>query len=122
MSRTILTPGRLYALLSSEFKKRRPALCLNCRTPFPYLVVRPDDVSANWFVSPFTECRHGCHRVIAEIVARLWPLYDLEDWTATAREFPDDRMRRRRDPVFNCLNPDMSDACSHGRTASGTKE
>ena len=110
MPRTILTPGRLYAKLSAEFKKGRPANCTTCRMPFPYLVIRPDEVSANWFVAGFSECHHGCHRVIAEIVARLWPMYDLVDFTTDAREFPDDKMRRRRDPIFNCLNPQERDA------------
>lgn len=110
MPRTVLTPGRLFALLSSEFRRSRPAQCTGCRMPFPYLVIRPDEVSANWFVSPFAECPHGCHGVIAEIVARLGPLYDLVDWTAVPREFPDDRMRRRRDPVFNWLHPDKREA------------
>ena len=108
MAREILTPGRLFAVLSQDFKKSRPAGCTSCRMPFPYLVIRPDDVSANWFVAGFSECRHGCHRVIADIVARMWPHYDLEDHTRDAREFPDEQMRRRRDPVWNCLNPDAN--------------
>jgi hypothetical protein len=102
--RTTLTPGRLYALLSWEYKKARPARCTSCRSPFPYLVERPDADSANWYVSGFSECRHGCHAVIAEIMARLWEDYDIVDLTATPKEFPDDRMRRGRDPIWNYLH------------------
>lgn len=102
--RTTLTPGRLYALLSLEYKRARPALCMTCRLPFPYLVERSDPASANWFVCGFSECPHGCHRVIAEIIARLWTGYDLEDLTATPSEFPDERMRWGKDPVWNHLN------------------
>lgn len=99
--RKILTPGRLYALLSTEYRKARPAKCTSCRSPFPYLVERPDEVSANWYVEGFGECRHGCHAVMAGVVTRLWEAYDLTDHTATAAEFPDARMRRGRDPVWN---------------------
>lgn len=102
--RTTLTPGRLYALLSWEFKQARPAQCTSCRSPFPYLVERPDGACANWYVSGFSECRHGCHVALAAIVARMWTNYDLQDLTAAAQEFPDDRMRRGRDPIWNHLN------------------
>jgi hypothetical protein len=105
MARITLTPGRLYTLLSAEYKKVRPPRCMSCRTPYPYLVVRSEGMPANWFVAGMSDCRHGCHTVIAEIVARLWEGYDLQDHTATAKEFPDDKMRRRRDPVWNTLNP-----------------
>lgn len=94
----------MYALLSLEFKRARPAFCRRCRAPFPYLVERTDFASANWFVSGFSECLHGCHRVVAEIIARLWTDYDLQDLTATPSEFPDDGMRRGKDPVWNHLN------------------
>lgn len=102
--RTILTPGRLYALLSLEYKKSKPARCTSCRSPFPCLIERPDETSANWYVTAFGECRHGCHAVIAEIVTRLWPSYDLVDVTAKPAEFPDARMRRGRDPVWNLIS------------------
>lgn len=107
--RSTLTPGRLYALLSSEYRKARPAGCTSCRTPFPYLVERPDDAAANWYVSGFSECRHGCHRVIAGILERLWAKHDLLDSTAQPQEFPDARIRRGRDPVWNALRrePEM---------------
>jgi hypothetical protein len=101
--RSTLTPGRLYALLSWEYKKARPARCTSCRSPFPCLVKRPDDASANWYVDAFPECRYGCHAVIAEIIARLWGKYDLVDLVSEAREFPDARIRQGRDPIWNCL-------------------
>jgi hypothetical protein len=93
----------LYALLSLEYKKARPAQCTACHLPFPYLVERADSASPNWFVRGLSECPHGCHRLMAEIVARLWEEYDLQDLTATPSEFPDDRMRRGKDPVWNQL-------------------
>jgi hypothetical protein len=35
-------------------------------------------VSANWLFGTPTECPHGCHLVIVELMARLWTRYDLK--------------------------------------------
>jgi hypothetical protein len=47
--------------------------------PLPFLVERPDDVSANWRIGTAAPCVHGCDRIIGEIAAKLWPTYDLND-------------------------------------------
>ena len=52
--------------------------------PLPFLIERPDDVSANWRIGTPSPCANGCDAIIAEIAARLWPLYDLHDPTAVA--------------------------------------
>ena len=46
--------------------------------PLPYWRRPPDDVSANWHIGQPTECPHGCHVVVAELLARLWTRYDIE--------------------------------------------
>jgi len=51
--------------------------------PLPFLIERPDEVSANWRIGTPTTCANGCDAIIAEIAARLWPLY-LHDPTAVA--------------------------------------
>ena len=79
MSRTPLSPGRLYAKLNEEWRHLRPAGCDRCRMPLPVAMARPDDVSANWRIGAAPWCPHRCDGVIVEIAGRLWPLYDLAE-------------------------------------------
>lgn len=78
MPRERLSPARLYAVLEREFRARRPAQCTTCRVPLPYPCEAPDEVSANWRFGNPTECPHGCHVVIAELLTGLWARYDIE--------------------------------------------
>jgi hypothetical protein len=70
--------AQLYAILDREFKRARPAECATCAVPLPYWRKPPDDVSANWFIGTPRECAHGCHLVIAELLASLWTKYDID--------------------------------------------
>lgn len=74
-----LSPGALYTRLLSEFKQRRPAACDRCKMPLPYLIERPDVVSANWRIGTPAACVHKCDLLITEIAAQLWPQCDLSD-------------------------------------------
>ena len=78
MTRTTITAAQLYAILEREFARVRPSSCAACRMPLPYWRQPPDDVSANWNIAQPKECPHGCHLVIAELLARLWTRYDIE--------------------------------------------
>ena len=78
MSRVTVSAAQLYAILDREFKRLRPAACATCSVPLPYYRHSPDDVSANWFIGTPRECPHGCHLVVAELLARLWTQYDLD--------------------------------------------
>jgi hypothetical protein len=78
VARTTITPAQLYAVLDREFSQLRPAACSKCRAPLPYWRQPPDDVSANWHIGQPSDCPHGCHLVIAELLARLWTRYDIE--------------------------------------------
>jgi hypothetical protein len=77
VSRKMITSAQLYAILDREFKALRPKECGHCRVPLPYYRKAPDDVSANWSIGTPTECAHGCHVVIAELLTRLWTRYDM---------------------------------------------
>jgi hypothetical protein len=77
MARQKIGAARLYAVLDREFRASRPPLCIVCRVPLPYLSGAPDEVSANWIIGNPAICPHGCHRVIAELLARLWTRYEL---------------------------------------------
>jgi hypothetical protein len=78
MDRTSISPAQLYAILDREFKRLRPKACTTCAVPLPYWQRPPDDVSANWFIGQPKECEHGCHLVVAEVLAKLWTQYDIE--------------------------------------------
>ena len=78
VTRTTLSAAQLYAILDREFKKLRPIACTNCRVPLPYWRKPPDDVSANWHIGQPENCEYGCHLVIAELLAKLWTRYDIE--------------------------------------------
>ena len=82
MSRKTLSSAQLYAILDREFKALRPKACARCRVPLPYFRKAPDDVSANWAIGTPSECPHGCHVVIAELLAKLWTRYDMVPETA----------------------------------------
>jgi hypothetical protein len=76
MRRLKLSPGGLYTILNAELKGRRMVEC-TCRMPLPFLIERPDPVSANWRIGTPIPCARGCDVLIAEIVTAVWPKYDL---------------------------------------------
>ena len=72
-----ISPSALYALLFQELELSRPVGCADCRMPLPFPIEPPDEVSANWRIGTPAPCGFGCDAVIAEIMAGLWPQYDL---------------------------------------------
>jgi hypothetical protein len=78
LSRATITSAQLYAILDREFRQLQPMACRRCRAPLPYWRAPPDEVSANWNIGTPEECPRGCHRVVAELLARMWTLYDME--------------------------------------------
>ena len=79
MDRTSLTPGKLYARLSAEFRRLRPTQCESCAMPMPYLVHRDGDDAPNWAVEDDVAACSGCTLIAAEVVRRLALEYDLWD-------------------------------------------
>jgi len=78
MHRVRLPAAKLYAVLEREFRTIRPEACTTCHMPLPYWSGAPDEVSANWRFGTPTECPHGCHLVIAELLTNLWTSYDID--------------------------------------------
>jgi hypothetical protein len=78
MARQVVSASRLYSVLEREFQAARPDACRDCRIPLPYWHRPPDEVSANWSFGTPSHCRHGCHVIMAELLARLWTLYELQ--------------------------------------------
>ena len=79
MERTALTPGKLYARLSAEFRRVRPEHCGNCRMPMVVLTHRlaPDD--CNWTVEAASNLCDQCEDLIAAIVKQVAAEFDLHD-------------------------------------------
>ncbi|MEO7744111.1 MAG: hypothetical protein ABIR98_14330 [Usitatibacter sp.] len=78
MERTALTPGKLYARLSAEFRRLRPEHCGSCRMPLVVLT-RGGPGECNWIVEPTSKLCGACEALIAEIVQKAAREYDLRD-------------------------------------------
>jgi hypothetical protein len=81
MDRTLLTPGRLYARLSAEFRARRPSAC-SCNVPLP-LVVERDGDSANWELGAVPPVCDACRATIEDVANRASEHFDVYDPTAS---------------------------------------
>jgi hypothetical protein len=82
MEKELLTPGRLYARLSDEFRTRQIASCGGCRMPMVYLREGPGEGLANWIVESSSSACEPCQALIDEIVRQHADRYDLWDPTA----------------------------------------
>lgn len=78
MERKIITPGKLYALLSAEYHRTRPDDCRACRMPMVQLVAPRDFDSPNWKLEAF-QCSDRCGQVVQEIARQYGQQYELFD-------------------------------------------
>lgn len=83
MERSILTPGKLYARLSAEFRRRceHP----NCRMPMVMLAHRVTPEGPNWTLEPSLATCEACMRLVEDIVQEAENEFDLRDPTALPR-------------------------------------
>jgi hypothetical protein len=79
MERTSLTPGKLYARLSAEFRRMRPGDCGNCRMPMVVLTHRLSPGDCNWTVETASNLCDKCEVLIATLVKKAGEEYDLLD-------------------------------------------
>ena len=77
--RTLLTPGKLYARLATEFRRMRPEHCGNCRMPLVLLTHRVGPGACNWTVEPESPLCERCRPLVAAIVQEAAALYDIRD-------------------------------------------
>jgi hypothetical protein len=82
MDRTFLTPGKLYARLSAEFRMLRPDSCSSCSVPLPLVVERDDPESANWQLGGVPAVCDACRATIEEVAHRASEHFDVYDPTA----------------------------------------
>lgn len=78
MDRTLLTPGKLYARLSAEFRERRPPACSTCQMPMVYTVGADDPDRPNWNVEA-PRCCEQCVAIVHELVERYGREFDVFD-------------------------------------------
>ena len=76
--RTIITPGRLYAKLATEFRQSAGASCTQCILPLPYRVDDPGE-GPTWVLGALSKDCEECANVIRAIVRRYQESYDLLD-------------------------------------------
>jgi hypothetical protein len=79
MERIPLTPGKLYALLSAEFRTLRSKQCESCAMPMPYLVHPPYPGAANWAVDDEVAACSECTEIAGKVVERMSGTYDVWD-------------------------------------------
>lgn len=79
MERTALTPGKLYARLSAEFRRVRPEHCGNCRMPMVVLTHRLGPDECNWTIEPLSTLCDECKDLIAATVRKVALECDLHD-------------------------------------------
>lgn len=72
-----ITPGRLYARLSAEFRRRRS--CAWCRLPLPLMVEREADDEPNWTLDAFGPGCTGCERLVRALTHEYQDRFDLHD-------------------------------------------
>ena len=83
MDRTALTPGKLYARLSAEFRMLRPDSCSSCSVPLPLVVEREDPNLPNWELGAVPPVCDRCRETIEEVVSRASQNFDVYDPTAS---------------------------------------
>lgn len=79
MDRQTLTPGRLYARLSAEFRRLRPRHCGNCRMPMVQLTHRASPEACNWAVDETSPLCDRCRGLVGAIVGDASRQFDLRD-------------------------------------------
>jgi hypothetical protein len=79
MEREYLTPGRLYARLSADFRRLRPQHCGNCRMPMVQLTLRASPEACNWAVDGSAPLCERCRPVVAALVKEAAAEFDLRD-------------------------------------------
>jgi hypothetical protein len=85
MDRLSLTPGKLYARLSAEFRSLRPESCSSCSVPLPFVVERDGPTSANWELGAVPPVCEDCRATVEDVVRRALETYDVYDPTASPR-------------------------------------
>lgn len=88
--RETLTPGRLYARMSEDFRRRRR--CAWCRLPLPELREVEEGEGANWALGSFANGCVPCQRLAHLIEHEYQERFAMHDPLGLSR---DDRAPRR---------------------------
>jgi hypothetical protein len=99
--RTVVTPGRLYAMMSAEFRKSRVAGHASCIMPMVCARERVQRSEPAWGIQSMTSQCEACTRIAQGIAQRHGRLYEMHDpigstyepTRATTRAHPSDDAR-----------------------------
>jgi hypothetical protein len=78
-SRTLVTPGRLYALMSTEFRKVRPEGHRGCIMPMVFRREPARRGDAQWGIQPMTSQCECCTGIALAIAQRHAEAYEMND-------------------------------------------
>ncbi len=79
MPRQAVSAAKLYALLQHEYQQSRVVDCVTgCPMPRPVFREAGGADGANWHVAAGLKCPRHCERIVADIVAKLAAIYDIE--------------------------------------------
>ena len=92
-ARASITPGRLYAMMSREFRSVRSSHPC-CTMPLPYTCDRPDPQSCNWRIQSLVSECEGCGRLAVQIAEKYAALYDVRDpfWVGPGSAIVDEEL------------------------------
>ena len=80
-SRLVLTPGRLYAMMSAEFQEGRSRHCIGCMMPMVSFRQSARG-EANWELERSGWRCQPCQQMVARIFAKYAAIYDIKDHSA----------------------------------------
>ena len=90
--RAVLTPGRLYAAMSAEFKAGRSSECFTCTMPLPFTCERENPAACNWRIQRLASDCEDCARLAQRIAHKYAAAYDVRDpfWSGDNKAHWDD--------------------------------
>lgn len=81
-TRPRLTPGRLYAMMSADFREARSRHCIGCVMPLLSFRERELENAPNWTLEPIGSRCASCEASVQRIFAKFAALYDVKDHSA----------------------------------------
>ena len=81
--RAPLTPGRLYAMMSLDFREARSRQCSGCIMPLLSFRQQEREGEPNWALEPLGMRCGNCEASAARIFAKYAAIYDVKDHSLT---------------------------------------
>lgn len=78
-ARVSLTPGRLYASMSEEFRAQNAETQCGCVMPLPYTAQRVAPADCNWRLQPLWTGCPTCETALRDLFEKYSQRYDMRD-------------------------------------------